>query len=422
MKCAKAMLLFLGSLSSISLAQQVPAFPPPGSQVTAPAPQTATQATPQTQVNTQQQAPTQPAAAGAQPQTTAQPAQASPQPLAAQPAASSPEPVAQQPASTTPQQQAPATPAAASTQTQPVAQQPATTTPGQAPTQPAAAESQQGATQPAPTTTEPQASPTEPSIQQQQHQSSQGQLSLPESDREELARIQAEQARIDERRQLIDLRKKSEQRLRESRAVLKELLGSKAVVANSMIKQSRCVVIVPALKKGAIGFGAKYGRGVMSCRLGQDFQGPWSPPSMYAMEGANFGLQFGLQGTDLVLLIMNDRGADSLLSSKFKLGGDASLAAGPFGRNMEASTDAAMRAKILAFSKAHGIFAGVALDGSTVRPDNQANLALYGRRLNVRQIVREGEVRVPHDAAPLIHLLEESAPVASAGNQQNGQH
>lgn len=418
MKCAKAMLLFLGCLSGISLAQQVPPFPPPGSQVTTPSPQTATQTAPQTQVNAQQN-PAQPAAPAAQPQTpTAQPAQASPQPAATQPTVASPQqPVAQQPASTTPQQQAPAT-----TQTQPVAQQPATTTPGQAPAQPSVAGPQQGTSQPAQTTTEPQANPTEPSVQQPQQQSSQGQLSLPESDREELARIQAEQARIDERRQLIDLRKKSEQRLRESRAVLKELLGSKAVVAHSMIKQSRCVVIVPALKKGAIGFGAKYGRGVMSCRLGQDFQGPWSPPSMYAMEGANFGLQFGLQGTDLVLLIMNDRGADSLLSSKFKLGGDASLAAGPFGRNMEASTDAAMRAKIVAFSKAHGIFAGVALDGSTVRPDNQANLALYGRRLNVRQIVREGEVRVPHDAVPLIHLLEESAPVASAGNEQNGQH
>jgi lipid-binding SYLF domain-containing protein len=134
---------------------------------------------------------------------------------------------------------------------------------------------------------------------------------------------------------------------------------------------------------------------------------------MYALEGGNFGFQIGLSGTDLVLLIMNGRGADSIIRSKVKLGGDISVAAGPIGRNAEASTDLAMRAKILAYSRAHGIFAGVALDGSTLRPDNRANEALYGREISAKEIVRSGAVPVPTGAVPLLHLLDTSARAAS---------
>ena len=136
---------------------------------------------------------------------------------------------------------------------------------------------------------------------------------------------------------------------------------------------------------------------------------------MYALEGGNFGFQIGLQATDLVLLVMNDRGVDSLLGNKVKLGGDLSVAAGPIGRTMEASTDLAMRAKILAYSRARGVFAGVALDGSTVRPDNHANEVLYGRTISAREIVRNGAVTAPASAAPLLHVLNESSRAASSG-------
>src|SRR5262249_37422144 len=182
---------------------------------------------------------------------------------------------------------------------------------------------------------------------------------------------------------------------------------------NSLLQQAKCVIVIPSVKKIASAFGVKYGRGVMVCRLGEDFNGPWSAPSMYALEGGNFGLQIGLQATDLVLLVMNERGVDSLLGNKVKLGGDLSVAAGPMGRTMEASTDLAMRAKILAYSRARGVFAGVALDGSTLRPDNHANEVLYGRTISAREIVRTGAVTPPANAAPLLQLLQESTRAAS---------
>jgi lipid-binding SYLF domain-containing protein len=246
---------------------------------------------------------------------------------------------------------------------------------------------------------------------------------LPQSDRVEAQRAeqqrleaQKELDRIQAKQELAELRVKDQGRLRESRAVLHELLTGttgKVGIPNSLIRQAKCVAVIPAVKKAAVGFGAKYGRGVMTCRLGEDFTGPWSAPSMYALEGGNFGFQIGLSGTDLVLLIMNPRGADSILRSKVKLGGDMSVAAGPIGRHAEASTDLAMRAKILAYSRSHGIFAGVALDGSTLRPDNNANRALYGREISAREIVRSGATPVPTGAVPLLHLLDQSARAAS---------
>ncbi|HZI58199.1 MAG TPA: lipid-binding SYLF domain-containing protein [Verrucomicrobiae bacterium] len=226
--------------------------------------------------------------------------------------------------------------------------------------------------------------------------------------------------REERRKEVAEIHQKDSDRLRESRAILRELLSGKAHISNSLLRQAKCVIVIPSVKKLASGFGMKYGRGVMTCRLGEEFQGTWSAPSMYALEGGNFGFQIGLQATDLVLLVMNDRGVDSLLGSKVKLGGDMSVAAGPMGRAMEVSTDLAMRAKLLAYSRTHGIFVGVALDGSTVRPDNHANEVLYGRDITAREIVRSGTVAVPRDARPLLELLEESVHVASEGAPPQG--
>jgi SH3 domain-containing YSC84-like protein 1 len=258
----------------------------------------------------------------------------------------------------------------------------------------------------------PQQNPTEPVVPTPPPQPNAQDPNLPQKEKleAELSRIQAQEERV-------EIREKDQRRLQESRAVLSEAMGAKVPIPSTLLQKAKCVIIVPGVKKGAVGFGAKYGRGAMSCRLGPDFTGPWSAPAMYALEGANFGLQIGLQGTDLVLLVMNARGVDSLLGSKFRLGGDAALAAGPIGRNMEASTDLAMRAKILAYSRSHGIFAGVSLDGSTLRPDNRANEVLYGREISARQIVRDGNVVVSRDGAPLIQLLDQSTRIAS-GNWQ----
>lgn len=267
---------------------------------------------------------------------------------------------------------------------------------------------------PSSTSQAPAQSPTQPTVPTTQPQAGSSQPGeLPQSDRMELERLNAEVDRIEAKRQTIALRKKSGDRIRESTAVLKELLGGKVKIANGLIDRSKCVIVIPSVKKAATVFGVKYGRGVMSCRLGDDFNGTWSAPSMYALEGGNFGFQIGLQATDLVLLIMNDRGVDSLLGNKVKLGGDMSAAAGPIGRSAEASTDLAMRSKILAYSRARGIFAGVAVDGATVRPDNRANQALYGREVSAKEIVRNGAVAMPYDAAPLLQLLEHHAASVS---------
>lgn len=288
---------------------------------------------------------------------------------------------------------------------------------------------QQNATQPAvPQQTEqqPTTQPAVPQQTEQQHEAATAAesdaKSLPEADRVEAQRAEAQRLeaqkeldRIQAKQELAELRVKDQGRLRESRAVLKELLTGttgKVGIPNALIRQAKCVVVIPSVKKGAFGFGAKYGRGVMTCRLGEDFNGPWSAPSMTALEGGNFGFQVGVSGTDLVLLILNPRGADSILRSKAKLGGDMSVAAGPIGRNAEASTDIAMKAKILAYSRSHGIFAGIALDGSTLRPDNNANHALYGREISAKEIVRSGATPVPTGAVPLLHLLDQSARAA----------
>jgi SH3 domain-containing YSC84-like protein 1 len=222
---------------------------------------------------------------------------------------------------------------------------------------------------------------------------------LPQSDQPEMTEAEF-------KREYIRAREKSLDRLRDSESVLRSFTTGKVNISAALLRKARCVVILPSTKKAAFVVGADYARGVMSCRLGENFDGPWSPPNMVALEGGSFGPQIGIQGTDWVLLIMNERGVDSLLKSKSKLGGDASIAAGPWGRAVQASTDTAMRAEILSFSHAHGIFIGADLIGSSLRPDGDANYGLYGRNYEPRDIVRSGEIRIPPEAVSLTNALQ----------------
>jgi lipid-binding SYLF domain-containing protein len=166
--------------------------------------------------------------------------------------------------------------------------------------------------------------------------------------------------------------------------------------------------------KAAFIVGASYGRGVMTCRRGDNFDGRWGAPSMMALEGASFGFQAGGQATDFVLLVMNEDGAKGILASKVKIGGDASAAAGPVGRNASAETDVTLRAQILTYSRARGLFAGVSLAGSTVRPDNDANERIYGKKISARDIVLHGAVPPPPSAALLLSTLRKHSPKHSS--------
>src|SRR3954454_1404006 len=177
----------------------------------------------------------------------------------------------------------------------------------------------------------------------------------------------------------VDSEKESD-RVKNAGVVMKEILNIPDDIPKDLIDRAECVIVLPSVKKGAIGIGGSYGRGVMVCRAGEHFTGRWGAPAMYALEGINFGFQLGGQATDFVLLVMNPRGAESLMGSKVKLGGDASAAAGPKGRTATAATDVVMRAEILSYSRARGLFAGVSLEGSTLRPDGSANEKLYGRK------------------------------------------
>lgn len=172
-----------------------------------------------------------------------------------------------------------------------------------------------------------------------------------------------------------------------------------------------CVVVYPSVKKAAFIVGGSYGRGVITCRTGKEFNGGrWSAPAMFALEGGSFGFQIGAQATDFVLLIMNDSGANSVMSSKVKLGADASAAAGPVGRNATAETDVVLKAEILSYSRAKGLFAGISLEGSTLRSDDGGNKLIYGRDITAKEIVREGKVRPPAAAQPLLAILQKNSP------------
>lgn len=203
---------------------------------------------------------------------------------------------------------------------------------------------------------------------------------------------------------------KDEDRLNNAGQVAKEIMDIPDDIPQSVMDKADCIVVIPSVIKGAFVVGASYGRGAMTCRSGEDFHGPWGAPTMMALEGASFGFQIGGQATDFVLLIMNGRGASSILSSKVKIGGDASAAAGPVGRNAQADTDVTMRAEILTYSRARGLFAGISLDGSTLRPDNDANERIYGKKIDAKDIVLHGAVPVPPSAKLLISTLNQHSP------------
>ena len=203
---------------------------------------------------------------------------------------------------------------------------------------------------------------------------------------------------------------KAEERLQNSAAVLDEILNIPDNIPQELIDKAECVVVIPSVKKLALGFGGSYGRGAMVCRSGDDYSGAWGPPVMMALEGGSFGLQLGGQATDFLLLIVNPGGVNSLLSSKVKLGADASAAAGPVGRTASAETDAWMRAQILSYSRARGLFAGVSLQGSTLRPDNDANELIYRKSISARDIVHSKDLQVPEAAKTLVSRLEAASP------------
>ena len=204
---------------------------------------------------------------------------------------------------------------------------------------------------------------------------------------------------------------REEDRVKDAGTVLKEILNIPDDVPRELLDRAECVIVLPSVKKAAFGIGGSFGRGVMVCRGGAHFTGRWGAPALYALEGVSIGFQLGGQATDFVLLVMNPKGAESLLSSKVKLGADASAAAGPKGRTAEGATDIVMSAEILSYSRNKGLFAGVSLEGSTLRSDGSANEKLYGRKLSAREIIREGKVGVPPSARTLDALLNSKSPV-----------
>jgi SH3 domain-containing YSC84-like protein 1 len=204
-----------------------------------------------------------------------------------------------------------------------------------------------------------------------------------------------------------DNRANDEHRLQNSGQVMKEVLNVPDSIPQKLLDKADCVIVVPSVLKAAFVVGGSYGRGAMTCRSGEDFRGPWGPPTMMALEGGSFGFQIGAQATDFVLLVMNSRGASSILSSKVKLGGDASVAVGPVGRDTEADTDVAFRAEVLTYSRSRGLFAGISLEGSTLRPDNDANERIYGKKISAKEIALHNEVATPRSAQLLIDTLDQ---------------
>jgi lipid-binding SYLF domain-containing protein len=197
--------------------------------------------------------------------------------------------------------------------------------------------------------------------------------------------------------------------------VMGEILNVPEDIPEDILDKAECVIVLPSVLKFAIGFGGSYGRGVMTCRSGKNFSGSWSAPSMMALEGGSFGLQLGGQATDFVLLVMNQRGADSILTSQVKLGGDVAAAAGPKGRDAAAATDVTLRAEILSYSRSRGLFAGISLEGSTLRPDNDGNERLYGKGRTAKDIVINSAVRAPASAKLLLSTLNKKSPKNKPG-------
>ncbi len=215
----------------------------------------------------------------------------------------------------------------------------------------------------------------------------------------------------------VHAQQKEQDRLKNCGTVLEEILNIPDNIPPELLNRAECVVIFPSVKKFAMGIGGSYGRGAITCRSGKDFTGAWGAPAMFALEGGNIGFQLGGQATDFVLLVMNPKGAKSVLSSKVKLGADASAAAGPKGRAAAAQTDIVMKAEILSYSRSRGLFAGVSLEGSTLRSDGGANKNLYGRDLSAEDIILKGAVKTPAAAQQLISLLNQKSPRNRSGKQ-----
>jgi lipid-binding SYLF domain-containing protein len=203
---------------------------------------------------------------------------------------------------------------------------------------------------------------------------------------------------------------KEQKRLENSGVVMQEIMNTPENIPREVLEKAECVIVFPSVLKAAFLVGGSYGRGAMVCRTGKEFKGPWGAPAMFALEGGSIGFQIGGQATDLVLLIMNERGASSILSSKVKLGADASVAAGPVGRDASADTDAYLRSEVLSYSRSRGLFAGVSLEGSTLRPDDDATAAVYRRKLTAREIVISGEATIPASGRHLVAVLQKYAP------------
>ena len=208
----------------------------------------------------------------------------------------------------------------------------------------------------------------------------------------------------------LSAQQKERERLENAGEVMKEILNIPDGIPKDLLDRAECVVVLPSVKKFAIGIGGSFGRGVMICRSGEHFSGSWGPPAMYALEGGNIGFQLGGQATDFVLLVMNPRGARSLLKSKVKLGADASAAAGPKGRTAAAATDVVMQAEILTYSRSKGLFAGISLEGSTLRSDGGANENLYGKKLSAEDIIAKHRVGTPGAAGKLVSALNHASP------------
>src|SRR5579864_3837542 len=203
---------------------------------------------------------------------------------------------------------------------------------------------------------------------------------------------------------------KEQERLENSGVVMEEIMNIPDNIPQDLLDKAECVLVFPSVLKAAFIVGGSYGRGAMICRSGDHFTGPWGAPSMAALEGGSFGFQLGGQATDFVLLVENPRGAKAILSSKVKLGADASAAAGPKGRDASANTDATLRAEILSYSRARGLFAGVSLEGSTLRPDNDASADVYGHKITAREIVLGNKMAVPESGQHLVRVLQKNAP------------
>jgi lipid-binding SYLF domain-containing protein len=212
---------------------------------------------------------------------------------------------------------------------------------------------------------------------------------------------------------------KEQKRLEECGTVMQEVLNIPDNIPHDLLAKAECVIVIPSVKKLALGVGADFGRGAMVCRTGEHFRGAWGAPAMYALEGGSVGFQIGGESTDLILLVMNARGMESILSSKVKLGADASIAGGPKGRDASADTDAWMRAEILSYSRSRGIFAGISLEGSTIRPDDDASADVYGHSIKAKEIVRGEHTGVPETGRHLVSVLQKSAPVNESEHGSN---